>query len=89
MEHLPAAPPDPAPPADAEEAAGRLRALFAECERSARRYFLRAEADGLDFDMRCAYAGVADRMVRAAAIVAAQMGRSNGETVHRIIVERA
>ena len=82
-------PPDPTPPADAAEAADRLRALFAECERSARRYFARAEADGLDFDMRCAFAGVANRMVRAAAIVAVQMARTNGETVHRIIVERA
>lgn len=80
--------PDIAPPPDGQEAALRMRTLFAECERSARRYFERAEADGLDFDMRCAYAMVANRMARAAAVIAAGMGQ-RGETVHRIIVERA
>mgnify|MGYP001302845159 CR=1 FL=1 len=82
--------PEITPPADAEEAVRRMAELFSECERSARRYFARAEEDGLDFDMRCAYAGVASRMVRAAALVAAAIGKPPGaETVHRVIVERA
>lgn len=81
---------NPAPPADAEEALARMARLFAECERSARRYFARSEEEGLDFDMRCAYAGVASRMVRAAAMVAAAIGKPPGsETTHRVIVERA
>ncbi len=79
--------PETPPPADGEEAATRMRTLFAECERSALRNFARAEADGLDFDMRCAYAMVANRMARAAAVIAAGMGQ-RAESVHRIIVER-
>ncbi len=78
------------PPADAEEALAAMRELFAECNRSARLYFKWSEAEGLDFDMRCAYATVANRMVRAAAVVAAAISRPPGsETVHRIVVERA
>lgn len=78
-----------APPADAEEAEQRMADLFAECERSARRYFRRAEEDGLDFDIRCAYANVAGRMVRAAAMVAGALSsRDKRETVHRVVVER-
>lgn len=80
---------DPIPPADGAEATDRLRVLFAECERSAQRYFERSEAEGLDFDIRCAYAGLAGRLVRAAAALATHMDRPNGETVHRVIVERA
>ena len=34
---------NPPPPADAEEAEQRMADLFAECERSARRYFRRAD----------------------------------------------
>ena len=80
---------NPTPPADAEEAMRRMADLFAECERSARRYFERSELDGIDFDIRCAYAGIASRMVRAAAMVAAAIGRPPGaETVHRVVVER-
>ncbi len=79
----------PVPPADGEEAMDRLRALFAECERGAKRYFERAETEGLDFDIRCAYAGLASRLVRAAAAISAHMNRTNGETTHRVIVERA
>lgn len=80
----------PAPPADADEALAAMRELFAECNRSARLYFKWSEADGLDFDMRCAYATVANRMVRAAALVAAAIARPpGGESVHRVVVERA
>ncbi len=65
-----------------------LNQLFAECERSARRYFERAEADGLDFDIRCAYAGAAARMVRTAALLAGHLTGDSGETCHRVVVER-
>ena len=81
--------PETTPPVDAEAALASLRALFARCDDSARRYFERSEADGIDFDIRCAYAGIANKMVRAAAIVAAAIAHPPGaETVHRIIVER-
>jgi hypothetical protein len=54
----------------------RLRLLFAECERSAVHYFRRAQAEGIDFDIRCAYAGLAGRLVRTASNIASRLERS-------------
>jgi hypothetical protein len=73
--------PEPiAPPADSAEALDRLRGLFAECEASARYYFTRSMRQGLDFDMRCAYAGLAGRLVRTAANLAGRLERSERAT---------
>lgn len=68
--------PEHTPPADAAEAMDRLRLLFAECERSAVHYFHRAQADGIDFDIRCAYAGLAGRLVRTASNIASRLDRA-------------
>ncbi len=65
-----------APPADAAEALDRLRDLFAECEIAARRFFGFAQIDGIDFDIRCAYAGLAGRLVRTAGGIAGRLERA-------------
>ena len=67
-------------PADAAETMDRLRGLFAECEASARHYMARSRLVGLDFDIRCAYAGLAGRLASAAGGLAARIERAERQS---------
>ena len=67
-------------PADAAETMDRLKGLFAECEASARYYMARSRLKHLDYDMRCAYAGLAGRLAGAAGGLASRIERAERST---------
>lgn len=76
LQLLPDAPRDHVPPANAAEAMDRLRGLFAECEAGASFYLRLSLVEGIDFDIRCAYAGLAGRLVRTASNIAGRLDRA-------------
>ena len=63
-------------PANAAEAMGQLRVLFAECEATARYYMARSRISSLEFDIRCTYAGLAGRLAGTAGGLAGLIERT-------------